>query len=71
MSKAEIMFIIILFHDSGYRCMKHFSLEKVCKNLSYLFPQVVSYDRFVELQKDITIPLGLFIKKILLGKCME
>ena len=24
MSKAEIMLILILFHDSGYRCLKHF-----------------------------------------------
>ena len=22
---------MILFHDSGYRCLKHFYLEKVCK----------------------------------------
>ena len=31
MSKAEIMVIMILFHSSGYRCLKHFYLEKVCK----------------------------------------
>ena len=29
MSKAEIMVIMILFHSSGYRCLKHFYLEKV------------------------------------------
>ena len=29
MSKAEVMLIMILFHDSGYRCFKHFYLEKV------------------------------------------
>ena len=29
MSKAEVMLIMILFHDSGYRCLKHFYLEKV------------------------------------------
>ena len=28
MSKAEVMLIMILFHDSGYRCFKHFYLEK-------------------------------------------
>ncbi len=43
MSKAEIMLIMILFHDSGYRSLKHFYLEKVCKHLRYLFPQAVSY----------------------------
>ena len=43
MSKAEIMVIMILFHDSGYRCLK--------------------------LEKEVAIPLALFIKKVLLGKC--
>ena len=69
LSKAEIMLIMILFHDSGYRCLKHFYLEKVCRHLRHLFPQVVSYNRFVELEKEIAIPLALFIKKVLLGKC--
>lgn len=69
MSKAEIMLILILFHDSGYRCLKHFYLEKVCKHMRHLFPKVVSYNRFVELEKEMAIPLALFIKKVLLGKC--
>lgn len=69
MAKSEIMLIIILFHDSGYRCLKHFYLEKVCKHLRHLFPEVVSYNRFVELEKEVASPLALFIKKVLLGKC--
>ena len=28
MSKAEITLIMILFHDSGYRCMKHYYIQK-------------------------------------------
>ena len=69
MSKAEIMVIMILFHDSGYRCLKHFYIEKVCRHMRHLFPKVVSYNRFVELEKEVAIPLALFIKKVLLGKC--
>ena len=63
------MFIMILFHDSGYRCLKHFYQEKVCKHIPHFFPKVVSYNRFVELEKDVAIPLAIFIKKVLLGKC--
>lgn len=37
--------------------------------MQHLFPKVVSYNRFIELQKDVAIPLALFIKKGLLGKC--
>jgi len=33
------------------------------------FPEVVSYNRFVDLEKDVAIPMALFIKKVLLGKC--
>ena len=69
MSKAEVMLIMILFHDSGYRCFKHFYLEKVCKHLRHLFPKVVSYNRIVELEREVAVPLTLFIKKVLLGKC--
>ena len=69
MSKEEVMLIMILFHDSGYRCFKHFCPEKVCKQLRHLFPKVVSYNRIVELERDVAVPLTLFIKKVLLGKC--
>ena len=51
MSKADIMVIIILFHSSGYRCLKHFYLEKVCKHMCHLLPKVVSYNHFVELER--------------------
>ena len=60
MSKAEIMVIMILFHSSGYRCLKHFYIEEVCKHMRHLFPEVVSYNRFVELEREIAIPLIVF-----------
>ena len=69
MSKAEVMLIMILFHDSGYRCLKHFYLYKVCGHLRHLLPQVVLYNRVVELEREVAIPLLLFIKKVLMGKC--
>lgn len=60
MSKAEIMLIMIIFHDFGYYCLKHFYLEKVCKHLRHLFPEVVSYNRFVELERETAIPLFVY-----------
>ena len=30
LSKAEVMLIVIMFHASGFRCLKHFYLEYVC-----------------------------------------
>lgn len=69
MSKAEVMLILIMFHASSYRCLKHDYLEYVCVHLRGLFPELVSYNRFVELEKDVALPLAIFIKKVLLGKC--
>ena len=68
MSKAEVMLIMILFHDSGYRCFKHFYLEKVCKHLRHLFPNVVSYNRLVELEREVAVPLKLVYQEGPLGQ---
>ena len=69
MSDAEIMLIMILFHSGGYLCFKHFYLEYVCKHLAHLFPRKVSYNRFVELEKEVLFPLAIFIKTVLIGRC--
>ena len=69
MSDAEIMVILILFHSGGFRCFKHYYKEYVCKHLKHLFPRQVSYNRFVELEKEVLLPLTIFIKKVLLGTC--
>ena len=37
--------------------------------MRHLFPWVASYNRFVEQEKELAIPLALFIRKVLLGKC--
>ena len=69
MSETEVMIIMILFHASGYRCLKHYYLRYVSVNLRHLFPELVSYNRFVELEKNVALPLAIFIKKLLLGEC--
>ena len=69
MSDAEIMIILILFHSGGFRCFKHYYKEYVCKHLKHLFPRQVSYNRFVELEKEVLLPMTIFIKRVLLGTC--
>ena len=54
---SEVMTILILFHQSNYRDFKHFYLLHVCKYLNTEFPNLVSYNRFVELQQYVLIPL--------------
>ena len=69
MSDAKIMVILILFHSGGFRYFKHYYKEYVCKHLAHLFPKRVSYNRFVELKKEVLLQLTVFIKEVLLGTC--
>ncbi len=69
MRDAEIITILVLFHLKGYRCLKHFYTEYVTEHMCDIFPNLVSYNRFVELQRSMMLPLAIFIKEVLLGKC--
>jgi hypothetical protein len=60
MSLSEIMTIMVLFHMSDYRTLKHFYLECVLKELKPCFPRSVSYQRFVQLQQYALLPLAIF-----------
>ena len=72
MSDTEIMVILIMFHSRGFRCFKHYYKEYVCKHLKGMFPQCVFYNRFVELEKEVLLPLTIFIgcEDILVENCV-
>lgn len=63
------MTIVFFFNYLDYYCLKRFHQEKICKHVYQLFPNVVSCNRFVELEREVALPLAIFIKKVLLGKC--
>ena len=52
LSDAEIMSILLLFHYGQFSNFKSFYTLYVCPHLSDLFPDLVAYNRFVELQKN-------------------
>jgi hypothetical protein len=54
---SEVMTIITLFHASGYRNSKAYYTGHVLKHLSWAFPRLVSYNRFVELMPGALVPL--------------
>ena len=41
----------------------------MCKHLTHLFLKCVSYNRFVELEKEVLLQLTVLIKEVLLGTC--
>lgn len=68
MSCSEVITIMILFHSGGFKNMKHFYLYYVQKHQSDLFPNTVSYNRFVELMQAAALPMSVFMKTCCLGE---
>jgi hypothetical protein len=58
---SEVMTILVLFHCSGYRDLKTFYTQYVQKHLLWAFPRLVSYNRFVELQREALVPLWCYL----------
>ena len=69
LSQSEVITILICFHLSDYRTLKHFYLDYVCVHLRREFPGLVSYNRFVELQLKAALPLLMFVSAESLGDC--
>ena len=65
MGNAEIM--VILFYSGGSRCFKHYYKEYVCKTYGVPFSETGFLNRSVELEKEVLLPLTIFIQKIQLG----
>ena len=59
---AEILTILILFQQSGYRTFKGFYREHVQVHLRQEFPQLVSYTRFVDLMPRYLVPLAVYVQ---------
>ena len=69
MSDNEIITILILFHLSGYRTLKAFYTQMICKEWRQHFPVVLSYNRFVEREQMVSLKLYLFLNNCCLGDC--
>lgn len=68
LSLSEMMTIQIAFHQSSYRNFKAFYLEKVCEDWSEAFPNLLSYQRFVEWIPSLLIPLSVYLHSCF-GSC--
>lgn len=69
LSGSEVITLLICFHLSDYRTLKHFYKDYVCVHLQKEFPSLVSYNRFVELQKTAALPLLMYVLSHCLGEC--
>jgi len=69
MAQSEVITILIMFHGMPHKNLKNFYLNYVQKHLTDLFPNTVSYNRFVELSQQVILPMTMFLKMQCLGDC--
>lgn len=65
---SEVMTLVVLFHIVGYRNFKNFYLGYALKFLKRDFPNLPSYNRFVELKSQLAFPLHCYLLTRL-GRC--
>ena len=68
LAHSEIINILIAFHSGHFTNLKHFYLGYICAYYKGHFPGLVSYNRFVELQQRVAVPMMLFLKARCLGE---
>jgi len=61
MSLSERLTIMIYYHLSGYKCFKYFYDQRICQWYKSEFPQVISYNRFVQLIPTLLFPMALLL----------
>ena len=69
MSESEIITILLLFHFGTFHNFKHFYLFYIREHLKKEFPKQLSYNRFVEIEHKVFVPMMFFINTACLGKC--
>jgi len=69
LSDSEVITLLIGFHLGAHKTFKHYYQQVVVPYYKGLFPRLVSYNRFVELQRKAAVPFMLFLKNECMGKC--
>lgn len=69
LSDSEVTTILIAFHGGQFRNFKHFYCSYVCHHLRDCFPDLVSYNRFIELSHRCAVPFMLFLHYCCRGEC--
>ena len=66
---SEVIAILIAFHSGHFTNFKHFYTQHICVYFRDYFPGLVSYNRFIELQQRVAVPMMLFLKTKCMGSC--
>lgn len=68
MADSEMITILIAFHFNTFRNFKHYYLV-ISHVWKEEFPTIVSYNRFLELEARVAVPLMMFLQLACMGQC--
>lgn len=71
LSDSEIMTILLLSLFRTFRNFKHYYIYCIHEHMKRDFPNVVSYNIFVELEQRIFFKLVFFLKLFAFGRCTD
>ena len=69
MSDSEIMTVLLLFHFGTFKNFKHYYLHYIGVHLKKEFPKQLSYNRFIEIEHRVFVPMMFFLNTVCFGKC--
>ena len=69
MSKSEIIAIMICFHFNSYRNFQHYYMFFIKEHLADMFPHLLSYNRFLELEARVSVEMMMFLQICCFGRC--
>lgn len=69
MSESEIITILLCFHFGSFKNFKHYYLFFIGEHLKEEFPNQLSYNRFIQIEHKVLVPMILFLKLICFGEC--
>ncbi|MGJ0428216.1 IS982 family transposase [Methylobacter sp.] len=61
MSYSEMITLLVSYHQSGFRTFKWFYLKHVQRYWQAEFPNLLSYNRFIELMPELLAPITAFM----------
>ena len=69
MSDSEIITILLLFHFGTFKNFKHYYLHYIDVHLKKDFTKQLPYNRFIEIEHYVFVPMMFFLNTICFDKC--
>ena len=69
MSDSEMITILLMYHFGTFKNFKHYYLHYIGVHLKSDFPKQLSYNRFIEIEHRVFVPVMFFLNIVCFGKC--